>query len=209
MGYRPDMPVFLELPQVSGERVLHPGTVIAVPEEGVGPIVARFDDPELPIEEGTELQLYYEEKGRFFKQVARVRSAEADEHLDMSLEVLGELMSAESREHYRASAFHQNVFAVFDGEETCEVVDISERGLAIYSGREHPTGTILDVSVAFEGQEADGKVSIQSIRRLGGSRFRYGLLCLDGWESKSLRRVLNRITIELQRRVLARLAGRD
>ena len=207
MPLTPETPIFLQLPLASSERVLNPGEVMEV--TAAAAIRAWFDDTHLPLEEASEVLVYFAVGRDFVKQQSVIRSlAREGTRLVLDLTLIGEPISADQREHYRASAYQQDVFLSFaDGSETCDVVDVSGTGIAVYSDVERVPGSLAEVTVSFEGEQETGEVSVQSVRRLGGGRFRYGMHCVEA-PTTPLRRMLLRVNMTLQRRMLNRLAGR-
>ena len=206
MTFQPDMPLFVQLPLASSERVLNPGRCLEFSADDS--VKGAFDDPSLPIEDGAELIVYFTRNQEFHKQPGKVVTASHEgEELILELELLGEPVSADSREHFRVSAYRENVVASLPDEPACDVVDVSASGLAIYSGVERTPGKIVAVTIDCEGDKATGRAAVQSVLCLGEGRYRYGFHCVEA-PSSPLRKMLLRTSMTLQRRMLTRMSGR-
>ena len=205
MTFRPDTPLFLQLPIASSDRVLNPGRCVS--SSDANHVRGSFEDPQMPIDDECGVIVYFHRMNEFYKQPARVTSKDRErDELLLDLELVGEPVSADAREHFRVSAYREDVYASMADESSCDVVDVSASGMAVYSSVQRSAGSLIKVTVSFEGDVATGQTSLQSMNRLEGGRFRYGLHCVEP-ASAPLRKLLLRVCMTLQRRMLTRICG--
>lgn len=199
-----DMEIFLRTPE---RPALHPGTVSAIADQGCH---AVFKADLFSLEEGAEILVYYEISRRFKQQPARVVSVtqEEENHISLELETTGDPVSAENRECYRVSCYAADISAKLgDCSETCEVLDLSATGFAVFSTAEYQVGQSLEATLYYDGNPATGTVVVQSAREFG-KQMRYGLRALDDDRpDATLKQALNRVNLAIQREQVARLSG--
>lgn len=221
--------VFINFPEESNHRILHAAVVM---QNNANGLVIRSDEPGLRIEAGQSLRLYFEKEMKFVQQAARIESVigaasqqskpsevahalaaddVAVEHHDFAMLVvrpLGQPVSAESRECYRVSTITAGLDAEIEDEAGCVLADVSVTGFSIISHQPHPLGSVRRIRLNFENNSFAGEAAIQSIKDLGGGRYRYGFLCADsGAKRTPLRQGLQQISVAVQRRQLKRLSG--
>ncbi len=91
--------------------------------------------------------------------------------------------------------------------ETCEVLDVSATGFAIFSDAEYTVGQTLQVTLYHNGTPVLGTAVIESSAAFG-KKNRYGLRAVDDERPKAtLKKDLYRINLVVQREQLARLSG--
>lgn len=166
-----------------------------------------------------EVVIYYAQNRDFFKQSARVQEvieADADEDGSVSgqavatrtvrlqIETRGEPVSADNRECFRISTVFAELYVTVGECDSCRLVDISPTGFAVLSADEHEVGKVLSASAQYNGISASGPVCVMSVRQVRGGQFRYGLRCID----KAFQDEVRKLSMELQRLQLRRLAGR-
>ena len=124
--------------------------------------------------------------------------------LFQALEYVGDPVSAESRESYRASVISADMAAEVGEERDLSVQDVSATGFAVVSANEYPIGTVLEVAINYEGDFYSGTASVQSIREFSSKRIRYGMRALEG---SDLPDGLHQICMAVQRLQLERKGG--
>jgi hypothetical protein len=203
---KPDDKAFLQLPGSGPDRPLHPGRVDEVSARGYG---GWFRLSGASLRAGMEVQLGFRIDGKFALQPVRVESVrpEGDE-VRVALEILGDPISADTRQCYRVSALHASVRCTFGGEAGCEVLEVSATGFAVHATRRHELGQMIDVVVHYEGDHAQGRVVVQSATRVSKTRMRYGVHAPERI-SPGLNLALSRINLAIQRQQLRRRACSD
>lgn len=217
--------VFLQLPAETQKRLLHPGIILGLIEQGYE---ARFAEADLPVQAGQDVLVYYTERQEFMKQSAQIESIESwgnenessDEHRDvvdvhsgvidgprLILSVNGDPVSAESRQCFRVSTVIGNHVIQLD-DESCNLLDVSFTGFAVQTTRVYEIGRVLETSVLVNGERYVGAVCVQSITELPTGLIRYGLYCTDERSLVSnLKDGLQKLSMTIQREQLNRLAG--
>jgi len=168
------------------------------------------EDPDLPrIEAGQPALLYFVWNQRFSQQPGRVSQVLAEpEGLRLALMPTGRLASAESRECFRVSAIHADLWASLGPNLRCEVVDISASGFSAYVPEPLPEGSLIELTLESGDESVSGVVRVQNLRKAPGGRLRCGFHCVDDpRRNQLLLRTLPRINMALQREQLARRAG--
>lgn len=226
----PGSTLFVNFPEESKQRVLHPARVLRHNSEG---LVVRCDEPGLPLVPDRAVRLYFESKLKFAQQAGRVEAvfgegemparSPADtaayaEHAGANAAVslgavfivrtLGEPVSAEGRECYRVSTLTAGIGADLGNEPNAVLADVSVTGFSIISNRQHASGSVLPIILHHEGQRYAGNAAIQSVNTLDDGRFRYGFLCADEKSHHTaLKQGLQQISVAVQRQQLKRMAG--
>jgi len=200
---KPDDKAFLQLPGSGQERPLYPGRVNEVSSRGYGGYF-RVHDQE--VRRGMEIQIGFQIDGKFALQPVRVASVQPEgEEVRIALEILGDPVSADTRQSYRVSTLTAAVRCTFGGEAGCEVLEVSATGFAVHSSRRHELGRTVDVIVHFEKEHIAGRVVIQSAQRISKTRVRYGVHAPER-VSPNLSFALSRINLAIQRQQLRRRA---
>jgi hypothetical protein len=156
-----------------------------------------------------DVGVHYEESRRFLRRPARVTSI-ATEGRSGSVVVAftGDPAVVERRQTYRVSTIGLDLFATVDGEERCEVLDLSATGLAVAVGRSLAPDSRVPVVLFFEGAPHPGSVLVRSSVPIRGGRFRIGAICTgEGHGEVLLSEALTRASVTLQRLALQRLSG--
>ena len=202
-----DTELLLQILDEPGERILHPARVIG--QEG-GVCTAQVEKEDLPLSDGQRLLVFFHKDDRdFMQQPARIHRVLVDEPgLVVQISAVGEPVSAETRQHYRASAVLSVLSADFGAEHDCPLLDVSCTGFAVTATETHEVGSLVDAALRFEGMEYRGRVCVQSVRALDKGRTRYGVYCVESQHSAGgMPKGLQQINMFLQRKHLRRLAG--
>jgi len=195
--------IFLHIPDETGQRTLHPGSVVEADEDR---FTAVFEADGLVVEDEQDVFIYCEIDAQFAKLPGRVENVVQDSPRPvLALEMKGEPVAAESRKCHRVStALSDHAINVAE-EPDCQLMDISVVGCAVTSERQYGIGDLVTVRFSYDGASFEGAARVQSIRGLAGDKTRYGLLCvedrsLDG----SLKQGLQKFSMALQREKLRR-----
>ena len=203
---------FLQVPEESTERILHPAKVVGLMGNM---LTAVFEDRDLGITEcldiveRQEIFIYFEARNDFLQQAGQIlRTLEDELKPTFEIETTGQPASAESRQYYRVSTVTAGLTAELTDDGQRQVVDVSCTGFSVISSRKYAIGNSVEAMLTHEGEEYRGKVCVQSIRVLGKDRIRYGLLCVENRVSVgNMPRGLELMTVSLQIKQLRRLAG--
>ena len=202
---KPGMDVFIQINPDSKKRVLSPGTSIALTEDGV---TAEFEDGMLELQEGQELLFYFEHRQQFMQQAARVQTLlEEEPKRIVEFELIGDPVSAESRQNFRVSTLGSEISCTVGEESDCPVLDVSATGFSVWAKQERSIGDIVDIVLCYEGRELSGQASVQSAQPHKGELKRYGLHAVRDGGDEGLQSELIRVSMSLQRAQLARLSG--
>ncbi len=199
-------PVYLEVDDPSGGRVLRPGIIAAIAQDRC---TIGFTNSELSIKTGGGCLIYYHEFQEFVQR--RVEVEEQSETGPLSrvvMKFIGDAVSADTRQEYRVSAINAGLTVTLDSEEGCTIQEISMSGLGLVSNRKYSIGQILNVTLHFVGEDFSGQMVIEWLRQLDGDRNQYGLRGLLGAKgSDTLQIGLMRFTREVHRQNLQRVSG--
>jgi len=200
-----DTGIFIRFPSQSDERTLHPATIVEV---HAGGYTAELEEP-LQIEPNQEVSVYFERRREFMQQPARIDAViPGDDCVAVGFALTGEPVSAESRQCYRVTTVSDDLTAIIDDYDQCQILDISATGFSISSVHSYNIGAKVNVVLNYEDQDFQGTATIQSVTELSKSEFRYGLYCADEKDSlNNLRSALERISAAVQRKQLRRMAG--
>ncbi len=205
---KPSQDIFIRFTEGDATDVsqcpLHKGIIL---EYTAHLVRITLGEAHLPIWEGADLILYYHDRGQFMQQVCRVVASELGEHLRLELEPQADPISAETREEFRVTTLTAGIKAVIDGDDRCQVRDLSASGFAFISSHEYVIGQSLDVKLERGDERYEGQVTVQSIRRLRQTQVRYGVRCNERGEPSSLTRGLLHLSGEIQREQLRRVRG--
>ena len=208
--------MFLFIPDASNERVLHPGKVI---ESNAQNFVAEFEEAITPVV-GSDVFAYGDVRGKFFQQAASVvelgQLCGTDVQPEDSAETgiisvpqfaflrVGEPVSAENRQTFRVSVATSGIVALIGREGLCRVVDLSPDGFGAIVAAEYKLGSLLPVTLNFDGRVIATTARIQTVKARPDGTFRYGFLAS---EKGTVRNSLEQISMSIQRTQLKRLAG--
>jgi PilZ domain len=206
---RPEDKIFFRIPKrdTPNKRVLRPCVVLAV--EGDVYLI-RLEEPCSAIEVATDVALHFEERRKFWQQSGRIVRQDPTEPLVFGVQLQGAPVSAEARQCFRVSCLGSNIRATIDGEEGCEVVDLSATGFAFYGRRDYDLGTRMRVALTHDGRSYQGHGTIQSSRRMTPKTTRYGVHCTDTSQdtlARSLAAINLSVQAEQQRRMAAKGSG--
>ncbi len=205
-----DTNFFLQVPDESEQRILHPGTVISVDGELH---TASLDQEELPVEVGQPIQVYYEVQSEFMQQHGRIEAVMRGEPDNVLKKIIGftatgEPMSAEERQCYRVSTVTARMTVRVETDNEYPLIDVSATGLSFTAPHVYHFGQIVKVQITHDNHNYRGEGHIQSIRVLTNGKTRYGIHCVDDGESNiPFSKGLQQINIAVQRSHLRRLAG--
>ncbi|HVZ93982.1 MAG TPA: hypothetical protein VG797_05690 [Phycisphaerales bacterium] len=203
--FRADMGVFLNVPNQSAHRVLHPATVLDVNN---GALTVRVEGQGPAFELGEDILLFYQGTREFMQQVARLEAVMPGESgMVIGCRPSGDAVSAESRQCFRVSMAALNQTAIIGNESGCQVVDVSATGFSAMSSKQHPLGKTLDVMIDFRGKVYQGKAAVHGVREMLPGKFRYGLHGMDTKSGGTLVEGLKQMSATIQREQLRRLSG--
>ena len=202
----PGMKMYLNFPNESKTRILHPGTA---KEAGKRGYTAELEESDLAVEAGQDVFVYYELDRKFVKQAARIEAAMKDAPaLTIGFQITGDIVSAECREWFRVSTALIGLTADVGSESNCRLLDVSSVGFAVEATERYEIGNTLPATLHFQGKHFTGQARVQSIRELHGGRFRYGLHSLtDKSSGGDLCKGQQQISAAVEREQLRRLAG--
>ena len=198
--------IYLGLDDPSGRRVLHAGIIAAMAQDRW---TIEFENSELPIKTGDEYRIYYHEFQEFVQR--RVQVEEHSETGPLSrvvMKLIGDVISADTRQEYRVSAINAGLTVTLDTEEGCTIQEISMSGLGLVSDRKYSIGQILNVTLHSEDEAFGGRAVVEWIRQLDGNRTQCGLRgVFDAKGIDTLRIGLMRFTRAVHRKNLQRVSG--
>lgn len=207
---------FIQIPGDSKKRILYPFQVVGIADDS---FVLESEENGLPIEAAMEIRLFFERNREFMQQSARIDSVDAEDQdasaetdvpqrMQLTLQTIGEPVSAESRQVYRVSTALTDYTAELNGEKSCPVLDVSSTGLSVVSKECYVVGNMATITIKEDGKTYVGEVCVQSARDLGKGRTRYGLHCASSKKGPAtLSEGLHKASLRYQREQLRRLAG--
>ena len=194
--------MLLMIPSASNKRVLHPGKVL---ESNAEKVVCQFEEPITPAE-GMDLIAFANIKDKFHQQGVRVIAYRAlTETPIIELLRTGEPVSAEQRQTYRVASAAGDVRAKVGKEPSCLVVDISAEGFGAIVSAEYKLGAMVQVLFSLETYTINTAVRVQTVRQRADGQYRCGFLVAE--KNNPARRVLQAMSLIMQRRQMRRLAG--
>jgi hypothetical protein len=197
--------IFLNIPNETKQRILHPATVKEANKRGY---TAELEESDVALKAGQDLFIYFELKRRFVKQPARIDAVmQTAPLLVVGFQITGEAMSAESREWFRVSTVMAKLTASVGSESECRLLDVSTAGFAVEATARYEIGQVVPVTLRYQGSQFSGEARIQSVREMGKGRFRYGLHALeDKTSGGDLRKGQQHISAAIEREQLRRLS---
>ena len=203
--------VFVQIPDGSVQRLLHPGRVVAVDAAAVA---VELIDSDLSPQAGQALLLFVDHKGEFVQQPGRVGGVRSVEpRAVIGVELIGKPISAESRQSYRISTSLAGLGARIGALGECRLLDVSATGFAVVARVAAPSATRLAVGdlvpadLELDGDKFTGMVSVQNAQKFDDNHARYGLYCVEeGQPGFDLQSGLLRISVYVQREQLRRLS---
>lgn len=193
---------FLLLPNATPKRVLHPGRIVSC----AGGVFCAELSETLALGEGREVLVFAMVRNKFMQQgAAVVANEETAAPNTLRFTLVGEPVSAESRQTYRVSVALADLLAVVGKEKDCQVVDVSSEGFAVIAKSAFEMGASVKVSFTAEGQTVDGLARVQTVKMRNDGKFRYGFLIAD--RLSPARKALNAISMAVQRQQLKRLSA--
>jgi hypothetical protein len=195
-------PLFLLVPDSSRKRILHPGKVVRCEE---GAIIAQIEEA-MTVAEGMEVVVFCSVRGKFMQQGATViAQGEPAIKGGFAFKLVGEAVSAESRQTYRVSVAVANVKAQIGKEKDCLIVDVSPEGFAVITRSEDTLGSSVQVNFCYEGQTVSTPARVQTVQTRADGKFHCGLLVIE--KGSSARKALAQISGAMQRQQLKRLSA--
>lgn len=203
--------IYLQKPVQNQQRNLIPMDVIAHQQ---GQIIIETSDVFDWVHEKGQVMVYFEKQRDFMKQSAKmelVLHEEGEEQVDgvmrYTIELLGEAVSAESRQCFRVSTVISDRKAILDDEGEVKLVDVSATGYAVIATKERNIGQIIKTTLVHEGREFFGTACVQSVCELSKGQIRYGMYSVErNQKSNNLAHGLRTISMAVQREQLRRLA---
>jgi hypothetical protein len=219
--------IYVQFATESKKRILHPANVRRTTSDGY---LIQMLETDVSFNVGGEVRLFFDDKRTFMQQPARVDAqldavemdGETPEHVPsmgvllagdandgptLAIATTGDAVSAEGRECYRVLTVFSDYVATTAGEADCSVLDVSATGFAVICTQRHDSAATIEVTVSHEGDDVTGNVVVQSERELADGRYRYGLHCADSRGSAALLKMLQRISLAVQRAQARRLSG--
>jgi hypothetical protein len=198
--------MFMQILDNSGQKILHPATVIEV-EDGI--ITAEFEEDDFQMEAEQEVFVYHDLQQEFMKQSAVVEvSLEEELTPVVRFRTTSEPVSAENRQCFRVSTVIADLVASLGPEDTCPLLDVSATGFALIAKKKYDIGNHIEVILYFEDKTYSGMGCVQSVQEFSKGRYRYGLLSVDDKQlGGDLQKGLAIISTAVQREQLRRLAG--
>ena len=203
-----DTKFFLNFPEESSQRILHPATVVEVDQDIY---LSELEEKDLSLDEAQNIVVYYDIRGQFMQQPGAVLeyspAEDADEPDRVSLTTSGKPVSAESRQCFRVATVLADLTVDIDRDDHCSMTDVSMTGLSFISDNQYEAGRIVTVRLAHDQDSFEGSACVQSIKLLASGKTRYGLYCVeDRANVGDLQKGLNQISVAVQREHLKRLA---
>ncbi|MCH7591409.1 MAG: hypothetical protein IH989_01335 [Planctomycetes bacterium] len=196
---------FFETSTQSTSRILRPAKILGVKHGG---FTAGIEEANVSLAEGAEFLIYFEVRGKFVKQAAKIEAVyDDDPNPTIELITVGEPMSAESRQHFRVSTVMLDLTATLGEQPNCKLLNVSAIGFSVLATAHYDKGSTVDASVCHDDKPYLGRVCVQSIRPMDKGQIRYGLHCVDeSGTDCNLRDGLHQMTMAIQRRQLRRLS---
>lgn len=203
--------IYLQKPVQSQQRVLIPVDVIANEQDHVIIETSQVFDW---LGDDGQVLVYYDKRRDFVKQSAtmEVQIHELDDQqvdgiMRYSIGLLGEPVSAESRQCFRVSTVISGRTVVFEDEGEVPLVDVSATGYAVIATKPRNIGEMIRTTFIHEGREFSGTACVQSICQLDHERVRYGMYCVEKRQpGNNLNQGLLTISMAVQREQLRRLS---
>jgi len=216
--------VFITCGRDADKRILHPASVLAVS----GNVFSiQLSGGDLPISAGATVLVFYDLNRQFTKQSGNVvamhdprtgcstgdatnlaANATKGGGAVFGCELVGQPISAESRDSFRVCTVVANITGDLGIERNCPLMDVSATGFAMIAKSSYRISDVIAAMLRHEGKEFKGRAVVQSVKELPGGRFRYGLHCMDERNGESnLRKGCQQISMACQRAQLRRLAA--
>jgi len=205
---RTETPIFIQLPEETARRILHPGETIGL-EEGL--VVVQPEAGVPTIESSMELLLYYDEGREFVKQSVRAVEVIANEEDPeaqplVKFELIGGPVPAESRQCYRVVTALCDLKATVGEAKGCRLVDASVTGFGVIGKPGLKIGANMPVTLNYDRKAYSGSACLQSIKVLDDDRTRYGFSSNES-DTSPLAMGLRAISLGVQREQLRRISG--
>ena len=203
--------IYLQKPAQNQQRVLIPMDVIANQQDHI--IIETSDVFDWVHEDG-QVMVYFDKRRDFMKQSAKMELVvheETEDQIDgvmrYTIELLGDAVSAESRQCFRVSTVISDRKAILSEEGEVKLVDVSATGFAVIASKERNIGQIVKTVLIHEGREFAGTACVQSICELSKGQIRYGMYSVEqNHKSNNLTSGLRTISMDVQREQLRRLS---
>ena len=197
---------FIQKSTESKTRILHPAKMVGVND---GAYTAEIEEAGVLPDEGAEFQIYFETAKDFLKQAATVQAVHTDEPTPtIEFIIVGDPVSAESRQYFRVSTVMSNLTATLGDESDCELLNVSTVGFCVLATAHYDIGSTAGASMSHQGVLYAGRGCVQSIRSMDKDQIRYGLHAVDtNGLSGNLEAGLRRMTTAIQREQLWRISA--
>jgi len=200
--------LFVQVPDVTPRRVLHPCHVL---DAGGRLVTLQSDEPLEHLVVGSTLLIYFEERQLFVQQPARVRelglAPDGGDGDLLRVEFLAAPVNAEQRQIYRVSCSDVQITATMNQEAGCRVVDISATGFGVHCAGRFHVGSAVAAQLHWDGETVCGSVIVVSLRELSKTHQRYGVRSTCGADGRMepLSKSLTRISLAVHREQMRRV----
>ena len=151
--------LYIQRPTQNQQRVLIPLDIVANEQDQIIIETSQVFDW-LP--EDGQILVYYDKRRDFLKQSAKLEIHVHEEDEDQvdgvmryAIQLLGEAVSAESRQTFRVSTVISGRTAKFDDEGHVPLVDVSASGYAVIATKEHNVGEIIKTVLSHDGVDKE------------------------------------------------------
>lgn len=183
---------------------LRPG---AVSERREDRCVLEVNEIKEPPAAEESLMLYFDVKGKFTEQRARIeRCLNQNGRTFICVRLLGEPKISENRQSFRLNTAMARLCAQFCDAKESPLIDVSYTGFAVVSENDYQIGSTVTAVIRFEGQTYSGPCVVRSARPVGTTETRYGLHVLPSRGPTALQKGLQAIVSAVQRMQLQRMA---
>lgn len=203
--------LYIQNPSHGQQRVLIPLDIVAMEQ---GQVIIETSQIFNWLPEDGQVMVYYDQRRDFVKQSAKMEvhlHEEDEDQIDgvmrYAIELLGEAVSADSRQTFRVSTVISGRTAMFAEEGEVPLVDVSASGYAVIASGIHNVGEIIQTTLIHDGSEFTGSACVQSICHLDATRIRYGMYCVEKRQpGNNLNQGLLTVSMAVQREQLRRLS---
>lgn len=203
--------LYIQKPTQANQRVLIPLDIVAMQQ---GQVIIETSQVFDWLPEDGQVMVYYDQRRDFVKQSAKLEVHLHEENEDQvdgimryAVELLGEAVSAESRQTFRVSTVISGRTAEFANEGHVPLVDVSASGYAVIATSIHNVGELVTTTLNHDGRQFTGTACVQSICHLDATRIRYGMYCVEKRQpGNNLNQGLLTVSMAVQREQLRRLS---
>lgn len=198
----------LQDPDRTDARILASGSIVET--VAAGPVV-EFPELSFDVAGDQDVLVYFEQRRQFMQQSARILSVDDGEAgRRLTLELVGDPVSAENRAHFRVPVTVADIFATVDGRDGCRMLDVSITGFAVLTRQSYDVGAEVSASFSLDGRSYDGAMVVQSVRDLGRPGLRCGLRVRQpSGADAGLAEGVRALALHAEREMLRRVSGRE